>query len=795
MGSVTCLAKLSIGDGGRKGIVFALLCTLAAAIGCSKSDATPASATGGSAGAPTCDLGMPLTDGTCVTAGIPADQCAPGFKSDGQLGCDPLLPAEECPEGTMAVIGNTTCQPVGIPADKCAAGFSPDDKGGCVPVLPTVDCPMGQMAVPGETECHEPQACGTGTWGDIPIDATTQYVDAGYTGGASDGSLSKPWTTIQDALDAAPLDAVVAIAAGTYAEDVTIQQGVKLWGVCPSKVAILGSPSAAQPASLRIKPLPAGQITEVHGVSISGSKNGIAVLGTTGVSFSGLWVHDTGGASVGFLANGGAEIALEKSLFESTPGAGIMISGSTMSVNRSVIRDTPSQTTDGQFGEGIDVFSQNGKRGSLTLSDSLLERNHNQAIFVADSDITVERAVIRQTQAQTSNSKWGAAIYLGGVEGQRCTLKLSDSFIDQNHTAGVFNFGSDATIERTVIQNTQAQPDDQAGGIGIVVQNMGNERATLTLTDSVLEQNLDAGLFIYTSDATVSGTIIRDTQPMADNTLGVGVALGQIDGNPATLTMTRSLLDRNHDMGLYVFGASATLEKCTIQNTLTQVSDNMSGRGIDVEATNGVRAALTLTDSLLDHNQEVSLFIAASDATVRRCVIRNTLPAANLTNGGGVSVQEDGVERGVLTLEDSVIDQSFDVGLFAVDSDVNIQRTVVRNTKTRSSDQSFGDAISVIEANLTVDTAMLRNNGRASMSNFGSVVTLSHVGAVCSPILFDKEREFSDDAGHVIALAEATYQQQEVGCADCAGKGVRCTAVSEKLSAPKPVKPLAPSTP
>ena len=36
------------------------------------------------------------------------------------------------------------------------------------------------MALPGETECREIMTCGAGRWGDIPLDATTVYVDWSY---------------------------------------------------------------------------------------------------------------------------------------------------------------------------------------------------------------------------------------------------------------------------------------------------------------------------------------------------------------------------------------------------------------------------------------------------------------------------------------------------------------------------------------------------------------------------------------------------------------------------------------
>src|SRR6185295_6655525 len=84
--------------------------------------------------------------------------------------------------------------------------------------------------------------CGSGTWGDIAVDASTQHVDQGYTGGASDGTAAHPWTSIKEAIQAAPKDGLVAIAAGTYAEDVEIyDRPVRLVGRCPAMVEVAGA--------------------------------------------------------------------------------------------------------------------------------------------------------------------------------------------------------------------------------------------------------------------------------------------------------------------------------------------------------------------------------------------------------------------------------------------------------------------------------------------------------------------------------------------------------------------------
>jgi hypothetical protein len=96
------------------------------------------------------------------------------------------------------------------------------------------------MALPGESACRPVKACAAGRWGDIERDAGTQHVDGSYAGNDSDGSEQRPWVTVADAIMAAPAGGLVAIAAGSYAENLELFSPVRLYGVCPELVSIVG---------------------------------------------------------------------------------------------------------------------------------------------------------------------------------------------------------------------------------------------------------------------------------------------------------------------------------------------------------------------------------------------------------------------------------------------------------------------------------------------------------------------------------------------------------------------------
>jgi hypothetical protein len=297
---------------------FALLVLLALASACSEEDDGKAAS------------GQPIPD-----SGI---ACVPG-ELETDSGCRPAgLPPEmpPCPPGeTVAEAG--ACVPAGVPPGACGDGFTPED-GGCVPILPLSPCERGTMAVPGSSTCQEVSACGGGTWGDIPVDATTEYVDGQYSGADSDGTSSKPWTSIQDGIDAATPGAIVAIAAGSYAENLVVSGNpVKLWGRCPAMVEIIG----VSTTSSAVFVLGGADGSELRGVAVTGPSLGITVSGVRDAVLEAVWVHDTGERGINVEdTQGTTALAVRRTLVEDARFLGISNIGSSVTLDDSVVRRT-----------------------------------------------------------------------------------------------------------------------------------------------------------------------------------------------------------------------------------------------------------------------------------------------------------------------------------------------------------------------------------------------------------------------------------------------------------------------
>jgi len=111
---------------------------------------------------------------------------------------------------------------------------------------------------------------------------TTIYADVTFVGGGQDGSLTKPFDTIQAAVDHAIDGNIIRVAAGTYNEAVRITT---------NDLTLKGE---------------AGAIVDGTGVAVGTSIGGFGVLGASGVTIEGFDIRNHSGGHTG----GGAGILL-----------------------------------------------------------------------------------------------------------------------------------------------------------------------------------------------------------------------------------------------------------------------------------------------------------------------------------------------------------------------------------------------------------------------------------------------------------------------------------------------------
>ena len=237
---------------------------------------------------------VPLLGGGCKAVGV--EVCTGGVKGPADSTCK-RLGVEACPGGIKGPPG-WQCKQIG-PLPKCPPGKTKVNSGWCEPILPPGKCAKGTIAVMGEATCQPMADCGTGRFGKIKTSAGTIFVDGSYTGGGSDGSLTKPHVTISEALKSAKSGAHIAIATGEYNEDLMIDSPVIIEGRCPTKVAVRGQGKAL--AAIVVS----ADNVQLRNLTVTGQDKGINIDGAQSVIIDGLAIIDSGSTGVKANSSGG----------------------------------------------------------------------------------------------------------------------------------------------------------------------------------------------------------------------------------------------------------------------------------------------------------------------------------------------------------------------------------------------------------------------------------------------------------------------------------------------------------
>jgi hypothetical protein len=403
--------------------------------------------------------------------------------------------APGCPAGTRSE--GEACLPAGV--DVCSPGFVPD-QGGCAPLLPEAPCPSGQLALPGETVCRPVAPCEGGAYGSAPEGPTTIHVDGSFAGGPSDGSLAAPFITIGEAVDAATDGAVIAIASGTYPEDVVIQgKALRLHGRCPAEVTIEGSQGALQLAD--------ASGTEVHDLSVTGAGVGLVASGSTGVRVERVWLHDLGWRGLDVEQPlGETEVTVVGSLVERATEDGVYAAGATLRLESSVVRDTKLLPATG-YGLSLSVLRDGGVPSTVEVVGSVLEGGHGAGILSIESSLVVSSTVIRGVSPQSTEPLSGEGIEATGTQAHPGSVVVSGSVIRDVATAGVLGWGVDVTLDAVTITDVAAF-GAEGRGYGAHVQASEGARGSLRVERSRVARTADAGVSIGASELEVTRSVL-----------------------------------------------------------------------------------------------------------------------------------------------------------------------------------------------------------------------------------------------------------------------------------------------
>ena len=443
------------------------------------------------------------------------------------------------------------CVPAGIPGDQCGAGFASDGEG-CAPHWPENGC-IGGLAAPDDDAC--PTLCSAETFGNAPVDSTTQHVDAAFSG-TSDGSVAHPWTKIQDAIDAAAPGAVVAVAAGIYGGAASIVgKPVRLWGACPAEVNV---------GAIHIQQADG---TEVHDLSTLSTGAGVSVEDADRVVLDGVSIHSHAPTALeAQCAMRACRVTVVRSWLTCSGGSVDAPARAAVEVRSGVELRLDSSVVRG--GAAVSVVSSLGAaRASLSTSRCWIESSDPGGVWAVGSDVVIEDTLIRGNSppAPESEGRPGVSVAPLDDDDYAPTLVLRRSVIESSHVCGVYAVDSDTTLEATVVRDTYPRVTDAKAGQGVWVVNRRGAavRPTLRIQSALIERSATAGLQVSGLDATVVGLLVRDTvSTPASGTAGRGISVEPSPEKraPAEITLVGSVIERSHEVGVAVLGSNALID-------------------------------------------------------------------------------------------------------------------------------------------------------------------------------------------------------------------------------------------
>jgi len=690
------------------GALIALSLWMAGLMGCSEPEGHALPDAGGSA---QCGLGLRSYKTACIPI---FDACKDNEVPMPGGGCK-RVGVERC-EGGIKAPPHWTCQPIG-PPKKCLAGWEKVAGGWCEPIVPPQACAGLTMAKIGLRTCQPIMDCGAGKWGKIKTTAATIFVDNSYTGYDADGSQAKPYRYINPTVYKAPAGAHIAVAAGTYQEDININRPITIEGVCPQKVTIDGQ---SQQDYGTVDAFSTG--VTIRGVTVTGNREGVYVLGPD-ASVVLERVAVVGCGDEGIYTKRGS-VVVRDSLVSGNRDTGIILIGSKGTVESTVIRNTQPRASDNSRGHGIAAGPYQQYGSTLEVMGCVLQGNRTAGIEVWGAPAKVSKTLIRDTMSRAKDDFQGAAILATmelGIK-KETELTLSDSVLANNTYSGIVIQSSKVTVQRSVVRDTQSNKNLQTGrGISATLIPGKTFPSTLAVADSVVINNRDTGILFGSSGGKVERTIVANTKPTLKaitsgnehpGMRGYGIAVTPHPGVTAgaPVQIIDSLVSANHTTGILFAGWQGSVTGTIVSDTKPDAYDNRGGIGVAVQAVvkTGIPSTVQVSDSLIERNRSEGIHLLSSAMTLERSIIRHTgaEEASKLYGFGLVALAQTYVGKpSKLTARDCVVTHSTTSGIGIADSSGTLERVVVRDTAPSALDQRFGVGIHVVAEDKTTSAA------------------------------------------------------------------------------------------
>jgi len=438
---------------------------------------------------------------------------------------------------------------------------------------------------------------------------------------------------------------------------------------------------------------------------------------------------------------------------------------------------------------------------SVTMRDSLVEAAQGVGVLVWGSALTIENSVVRNIQPYAAGDFGrGISAVDDPTSGMRTTMVLRRVLVEDTYEVGVGFFGTDATVEDTLVRRTEPNQTDGFFGTGmeVLLNKTSGERSFAQIRRSVIEDSHHAGINVVDSDLDMQATCIRDTQPDAatqDGGFGVRVLDEAGLEEPAFATITSSSIARSHLMGLAVVGSDVEAGSLLIRETAPAADDQKFGRGIGVEPSSfSYRpGSLVLRGAVIEHSHEVGLLVLGSHGEIDSVLVRDVRPRpADNAFGAGIvfHLEPLGQYRSDGTVSRAVIEDAYAGGLVVMGADVIASDIIATGIQPQVGVDDFGDGVvasawvqfndKLFPTSLELTRATVTGNARAGIASFAASVTVAQAIVDCNTIHLDAEQ---------LEDLPAIFEDRGYNVCGCGAETVTCKVLSSNLAPPLSLPP------
>jgi hypothetical protein len=654
---------------------------------------------------------LPLLGGGCKRVGAETCLSGWGIKAGPDWTCKPIG-VRECDRGWgLAAPPEFKCQPIGPRRPTCPA--NPAEH--CGHGLPK-SCPAGTIPIVGSSECQPVGDCGgEGPWGAVRTNSGAIYVWGGYSGDASDGTKTRPFKTIKEALAMAHVGAHIIVGDGVYRETVTIDKPLTLEGRCATKVRIEGKgPLPNTRASYSAVGVRASDVV-VRGLTVTSTHTGVRIAERhRKVRVERCVVRDCGDIGVVVARSGQVTVADSQLVGNGTANA--MAFDGELGFLRSV-SDAPKFVTEPwTHAVGVGVSSENGA-GSLRVEGSIV-RAAEMGVYARGATARVVDSIILNTSSSRAGT-FGVGVFASCVyddTSKQCQLssnapllRVERSLVEGATGYGVYAVGVETQLAGSIVRRVRAviEPQWVTAAIGVVVPDGAMSRVALVERSIVAEVEGD-GLHAMGAHLQLRRTLVRDARPLDGRMFGLGTGTGVVGwkliGAPLTprLTLADSAI-LGCGNGVWMMHGNGDVVRTRVHGGEGGLA---VGGGYPLEERFG-RTTFGVQDVVVSGTQ-AGIEVLGAAATIRRVVVEGGPPT---TAGYGVFANWGGSLR----LADARIEKATLVGLGVFDSDLDAERVVVVDTSPLD---HLADGISasgyVVDNDRSVkltDTVVLRSRG------------------------------------------------------------------------------------